>query len=131
MPVPANSANSVNSASPGGSAFLATADAPRQLEDDVLQSAEEAVLVDAGVMKPEDFSASRTVPETAGDHHQQNFPSRSRSRSRYEEAIRRYVAAQPYQSALLAAMAGALVAQALRTGWRHGRRAVKWSPRTR
>jgi hypothetical protein len=127
MLFPANSANSVNSASPGGSAFLATADAPRQLEDDVLQSAEEAVLVDAGVMKPEDFSASRTVPETAGDHHQQNFPSRSL----YEEVIRRYVAAQPYQSALLAAVAGALVAQALRTGWHHGRRAVKWSPRTR
>lgn len=103
------------------------ANAPRQLEDEVLQSAEEAVLVDAGVMKPEDFSAWRTVPETVGDHHQQNFPSRSR----YEEAIRRYVAAQPYQSALLAAVAGALVAQALRTGWRHGRRAVKWSPRTR
>ena len=116
-----------NSANPGAPAFSATADAPRQLEDEVLQSAEEAVLVDAGVMKPENFSASRTVLKTIGDHHQQDFPSRTR----YEEAIKRHVATQPYQSALLAMVAGALVAQALRTGWHHGRRAVKWRSRTR
>ena len=116
MPYLANSANSTNSANPGGSAFSATVEAPRQLEDEVLQSAEEAVLVEAGAVEPEDFSASPTVPETVGDRHRQNLPSR------YEEAIRRYVAAQPYQSALLAAVAGALFAQALRTGGHHGRR---------
>lgn len=125
MPFPTYSTDSTNSANPGGSAFSATADAPRQLKDEVLQSAEEAVLVEAGAVEPEDFSASRTVPETVGDRYHQNLPSH------YEDTVRRYVAAQPYQSALLAAVAGALVALALHTGWRHGRRAVKWGPRTR
>lgn len=116
---PANSANSISSANfalPGASAASDAAHGPRQLEDEVLQSAEEAVLVEAGAMESADLSTARPLPEAIRARHRQNLPSR------YEDAIRRYVAAQPYQSALLAAVAGALVALALRSGWSRGRK---------
>jgi len=114
----ANSANSVDAASfahPGAPAAPDAAHAPRQLEEEVLQSAEEAVLVEAGAMES-DLSSARPLSKAICARDRQNLPSR------YEHAIRRYVAAQPYQSALLAAVAGALVALALRAGWSRGRR---------
>ena len=67
-------------------------------------------------MESADLSTARPLPDAIRAHHRQNLPPR------YEDAIRRYVAAQPYQSALLAAVAGALVALALRSGWSRGRK---------
>lgn len=120
---PANSADSRTSV------ILGKTQAPRQLDEEVLQSAEEAVLAEAGatesVAEPENRSVSRASPETIRPRHLQN-PC-----SRYEDAVRRYVAVQPGQSALLAAVAGALAMLVLRLGWHRGRRVVKQGARTR
>lgn len=126
---PSSPSHPVNSADPRTSAILGRTQAPRQLEEEVLQSAEEAVLAEAGatesVAEPEDRSVSRVSPETIRPRHLQN------PYSRYEDAVRRYVAVQPCQSALLAAVAGALAMLVLRLGWHHGRRVVKQGARTR
>lgn len=104
----------------------AAADAPRQLEDEVRQSAEEAVLAEAGatefVAEPENRSVSWASPDTIRPRHLQN------PYSRYEDAVRRYVAAQPCQLALLV---GALAMPVPRPGWQCGRRVVKQGARTR
>jgi len=126
---PSSPSRLANSVDPRASAILGKTQAPRQLEEEVLQSAEEAVLAEAGatesIVEPANLSASRTLPETVRARHRQN-PS-----SRYEDAVRRYVAAQPCQSALLAAVAGALAMLVLRLGWHRGRRVVKQGARTR
>lgn len=126
---PSSPSHPANSADPRTSAILGKTQAPRQLEDEVLQSAEEAVLAEAGatesVAKPENRSVSRASPETICPRHLQN------PYFRYEDAVRRYVAAQPCQSALLAAVAGALAMLVLRLGWHRGRRVVKQGARTR
>ncbi len=129
---PSSPSYPANSADPRTSAILNKTPAVRQLEDEVLQSAEEAVLAEAGATKsgagpknPENGSASRAAPETMGARPLQSLASR------YEDAVRRYVAAQPCRSALLAAVAGALATLVLRPVWRRGRRVVKRDDRMR
>jgi hypothetical protein len=83
---------------------------PRQLSDDVLQSAEEAVLANPASAEAAPFqtvSSGSTDAEgrarRAGD-----------SLLRYQEALCAYVARKPVTSALMAAAAGALFAGLLK-----------------
>jgi hypothetical protein len=79
----------------------------RQLNDEVLQSAEEAVLVEAGA------PGAGVFPSTASpDGH---APVPYKAPSSYATAVRQYVATSPCQSALMAAAVGALVAMLLRS----------------
>lgn len=84
----------------------------RQLNDEVLQSAEEAVLVEAAAPDAEIFTPSGASPADSSALHGRL------STASYKNAVRQHVAASPYQSALLAAAAGALVAVLLRAKWR-------------
>lgn len=81
------------------SASAVPSEFPRQLQDDVLQSAEEAVLAQAG-----SAGAGERPPLQAG------LPTAGELLAQ----VKRHVAAQPCQSALLAAAAGALVMLLLR-----------------
>ena len=87
----------------------------RQLNDEVLQSAEEAVLVEAAAPDAEIFTPSGASPADSSALH---VRSGRLSTASYKNAVRQHVAASPYQSALLAAAAGALVAVLLRAKWR-------------
>ncbi|AYQ29481.1 hypothetical protein DT070_16525 [Polaromonas sp. SP1] len=83
----------------------------RDLGEDVLQSAEEAVLARDPLTAAVDaapFSAARTGRRTAGHP----------AGKSYLGAIRSQVAAHPGRCALIAAAAGALVAALLRRQWR-------------
>jgi hypothetical protein len=88
--------------------FTANADAEfsRHLNDEVLQSAEEAVLVEAGALAGV-FPTTTARPDGQG-------PVAYPAPSSYEKAVRQYVAANPGQSALVAAALGALAAMVLR-----------------
>jgi len=88
--------------SPAHSSFSASAapsEFPRQLQDDVLQAAEEAVLVGAVSAGVAELPPLQAGLPTAGELLAQ---------------VKRHVAAQPCQSALLAAAAGALLMLVLR-----------------
>ena len=86
--------------------------APRPLAEDVLQTAEEAVLTNpasADAVPPQAFpDESGNEPEAPG--------------SSYADSIAAYVARQPVQSALLAAAAGALLAAAITAAVKSSRR---------
>jgi hypothetical protein len=93
----------------------ANAEVSRQLNDEVLQSAEEAVLVAAAAPDGGVFPTAPSSPARSPDiHAPAPHPARS-SYSSYQTAVRQYVAANPCQSALMAAAAGALAALLLRS----------------
>ena len=84
---------------------------PRRLDDDVFQTAEEAVLVEGqgnGSVLP--LPPSGAAPAYARDRSDRSGPSFS-----FTQAIGAHVAARPCQSALLAAAAGALAMLVLRS----------------
>jgi hypothetical protein len=96
----------------------ADAEVTRQLNDEVLQSAEDAVLVEAAAPGGGVFPTATASASVAG-----RGPAPSSSKT----SITQYVAANPCQSALLAAAVGALAAMLLRSrvrrhagsrGWR-------------
>lgn len=79
---------------------------PRQLSDDVLQSAQEAVLANPA-------SAEAAPFQTVTVEGAENAESSERTRvplSRYQETLCAYVARKPGTSALMAAAVGALFA---------------------
>ncbi|OOG39838.1 hypothetical protein [Polaromonas sp. A23] len=80
---------------------------PRQLGDDVLQSAEEAVLVNP-------TSAEAALFQTVSVGGTEAEKGAGGSLSRYQEALCAYVARKPGTSALMAAATGALVAGLLK-----------------
>lgn len=94
----------------------------RHLSDEVLQSAEEAVLVE--IAAPDDGRLPIAAPSpehSAGLH----APAPYRTRSSFKTNVRQYVAASPCQSALIAAVVGALAAMLVRYSLRQrGRRAA-------
>jgi hypothetical protein len=81
---------------------------PRRLDDDVFQTAEEAVLVEgqgnSAFLPPSAASAAASARARGG--RRQGLP--------FTHAVRELVAARPCQSALLAAAAGALAMMVLR-----------------
>lgn len=81
--------------------------APRRLADDVFQSAEEAVLAEGQADAFADVLPSAAASDTAR-------PA-GRPVSSFMNGMRSHVAAKPYQSALLAAAAGALAALVLKS----------------
>lgn len=92
------------------------AEVTRQLNDEVLQSAEDAVLVEAAA------PGGGVFPTASASE-----AGRAPAPSSFKTAITQYVAANPCQSALLAAAVGALAAMLLRSrvrrhagprGWR-------------
>ncbi len=85
---------------------------PRQLTDDVLQSAEEAVLSNPAPI--EGGPAQIAPPESE--------PASGQALLRYQDAVARYVAQKPCQSALIAVAAGALAAAVLRSALQRRRR---------
>ena len=88
----------------------ATADAQglRQLNDEVLQSAEEAVLVEAAAPGGDIFPMTTAIPNS-------HAPVLYQAPSSYKKKVSQYVATSPCQSALMAAAAGALAAMLLRS----------------
>lgn len=78
---------------------------PRQLNDDVLQTAEEAVLT-----HPASVEAIPSQADVYGT---------ASAVSRYRGALLGYVAEKPCRSALMAVVAGAVVAAALRSALAH------------
>jgi ElaB/YqjD/DUF883 family membrane-anchored ribosome-binding protein len=89
--------------SPAHPSFAGSAAPPevhRKLQDKVLQSAEDAVLAQAASASAGELSTLQTGSATASQA--------------LLAQVKRYVAAQPCQSALLAAAAGALAMLALR-----------------
>ena len=80
--------------------------APRHLTDDVLQSAEEAVLANsvsaAAVLLPQDHFAPGSGDDVTMSHRM---------------ALARYVADKPGRSALAAALVGAVLAGLMRQAW--------------
>jgi hypothetical protein len=80
---------------------------PRQLADDVFPSAEESVLAQSA--STQSFAQAA---EPARPAH--GFP--------YEDVVARHVAAKPFQSALMAVAAGALVAVVLQSALSRRRR---------
>jgi hypothetical protein len=81
---------------------------PRRLDDDVFQTAEEAVLVEGqgnGAAMPRPLSGQAFTSARNG----------ARTRSSFTQAVGAHVAARPCQSALLAAAAGALAMLVLRS----------------
>ncbi len=82
---------------------------PRRLDDDVFQTAEEAVLVEGQGNGFATAAAARTGPAAA------NARRGGSSGSSFTQAIGAHVAARPCQSALLAAAAGALAMLVLRS----------------
>jgi hypothetical protein len=94
--------------------------APRRLGDDVFQSAEEAVLVEGqGNSFLETGTPSGQVLADVSQGGRWAFA--------FTHAVRSHVAARPFQSALLAAAAGALAMMALRSRMR-GRFSSSRSP---
>lgn len=93
---------------------LAAAEMPRQLNDEVLQSAEEAVLVDAAAPGVGAF------PLDPAPHEQRARLAGPAigSRYSYQNTVKQYVATSPFQSAWLAAAAGALLTVLVRAKWR-------------
>lgn len=85
---------------------------PRQLTDDVLQSAEEAVLANPAPIEGD--PAQIQPPESE--------PATGQALLRYQDAVVRYVAEKPCQSALIAVAAGALAAAVLRSALQRRRR---------
>ncbi len=83
---------------------------PRQLGDDVLQSAEEAVLSDS------------TAGEGALAQIQFPEPAVEKVLARYQDALAGYAARKPFQSALVAAAVGALAALVLKSALTQRRR---------
>jgi hypothetical protein len=98
----------------------ADAEASRQLNDEVLQSAEEAVLVDAAAPGGGVFPNAPLRP----DLHE---PDLSPASSSYKKAVGQYVAANPCQSALMAAAVGALAAMVLRSRLRKRVGSSRWT----
>jgi len=91
---------------------------PRRLDDDVFQTAEEAVLVEG-----QGSTAALPLPPSGpGARGSRGLP--------FTQAIRAHVAARPCQSALLAAAVGALAMLALRSQLR-GRLQLARRPRLR
>ncbi|NMM07446.1 hypothetical protein [Polaromonas sp.] len=88
----------------------ATADAQgfRQLNDEVLQSAEDAVLVEAAAPGGDIFPTTTASPDS---HAPVPYPAPSS----YKKNVGQYVATNPCQSALMAAAMGALAAMLLRS----------------
>jgi hypothetical protein len=82
--------------------------APRPLTEDVLQSAEEAVL--ANPASVETLQGGESEPEEASDP--------ATSRTRYTDRLARHAAEKPLQSALLALAAGALLAALVKAALR-------------
>jgi hypothetical protein len=94
---------------------------PRRLDDDVFQTAEEAVLVEGqggGAALP----LSRSAATDVHDSGRRGLP--------LGQAVRSYVAEKPCRSALLAAAAGALAMVVLRSQLR-GRLSLPRLPRRR
>ena len=87
-------------------AYSPTYSGPRRLDDDVFQTAEEAVLVE-GQGNAAAFPPSGSAPAGVRD----NGPGHSS----FTRGVRAYVAEKPCQSALLAAAAGALTMLLLRS----------------
>lgn len=88
--------------------FNSTSDAPvltRRLDDDVLQSAEEAVLANPN---------STAVLQAQGDPQTVKAGSAG-SPAKYQQALARQLAQQPFTAALLAFGAGAMVLALLRS----------------
>jgi hypothetical protein len=104
--------------------FTANADAEvsRHLNDEVLQSAEDAVLVEAAAPGGGVFP---TAPSRPAGHE----PDPSPASSSYKKAVRQYVAARPCQSALMAAAVGALAAMLLRSRLRKRAGSRGWTRR--
>jgi len=78
---------------------------PRRLDDDVFQTAEEAVLVEGQGNAPLLPPSATRASSVQGDR---------RRGLKFTHAVREHVAARPCQSALLAAAAGALAMMVLR-----------------
>jgi hypothetical protein len=93
------------------SAVNAQADGSRQLNDEVLQSAEDAFLLEASAPGVDSYSVATSGPVRSTNLH--TLASGS-GQSSYQKAVGRYVAANPFQSALMAAATGALAAMLLR-----------------
>lgn len=86
----------------------ADAEVSRQLNDEVLQSAEDAVLVEAAAPSGGVFPTASVRPDSRA-------PLPYPAPTSYKTAVNQYVAANPCQSALLAAAVGALAAMLLRS----------------
>lgn len=99
---------------------VADGEGSRQLNDEVLQSAEEAVLVEA-------VAPGGGVSPTAMASPDSRAPAPYPAPSSYETAIRQYVAASPFQSALMAAAVGALAAMLLRSRLRKQASSRGWT----
>lgn len=84
----------------------------RQLTDDVLQSAEEAVLTNPAPVEGDPVQTELLESE----------PATGKALLRYQDAVARYVAQKPCQSALIAVAAGALAAAVLRSALQRRRR---------
>lgn len=101
----------------------ADAQGSRHLSDEVLQSAEEAVLVE--IAAPDDGSLPMTA--TSPEHNRiLHAPAPYRTRSSFKTTVRQYVAASPCQSALIAAAVGALAAMLLRSSLRQRAGSHSW-----
>ena len=100
----------------------ATADAQgsRQLNDEVLQSAEEAVLVEAAAPGGDIFPITHSSPDS---HAPVPYPAPSS----FKKNASQYVATNPCQSALMAAAVGALAAMLLRSRLRKQASSRGWT----
>jgi hypothetical protein len=109
---------------PRSSAARADADGSRQLNDEVLQSAEDAVLVEATAPDVGSYSSAPASPLRSPELH---APATYAAPPLYQKAVAQYVAANPCQSALLAAAVGALAAMLLRSRMRRYAGSRRWT----
>lgn len=114
---------------PPSTVGTADADGSRRLNDDVLQSAEDAFLVEATAPGLGSYSSDASPARSADFHAPAPYPALS-SYDAYQKAVGQYVAARPLQSALMAGAAGALAALLLRSRWRKRTGLRRW-PRVR
>jgi hypothetical protein len=109
---------------PRSSAATADTEGLRQLNDAVLQSAEDAFLVEAAEPGGGSYSPASASPARSPALH---APARHPAPSSYQKAVAQYVAAKPRQSALLAAAVGALAAMLLRSRVRKHAGSRRWT----
>ena len=96
----------------------------RHLSDEVLQSAEEAVLVEIAAGDDGSLPMTATSPENSPGLH---VTAPYRTRSSFKTTVRQYVAASPCQSALVAAAVGALAVVLLRSSLRQRAGSHSWT----
>jgi hypothetical protein len=107
---------------PYPSTASADAESSRQLNDEVLQSAEEAVLIETA-------EPDGVFPTTASrqDGHGLDASPASSAYKNAKNAVGQFVAAKPSQSALMAVAVGALAAMVLRSRLRKRAASSRWT----